>query len=57
MTISQGMHQFSGGMPVVERTSNRYGAGRRMRELKADRHQLRGDAWGVVVVVIMFHGW
>ena len=45
------------GLPVVECSRDANGLGGRMSEFKADRHQLRAGTVGVVVIVIVFHGW
>jgi hypothetical protein len=49
------MQRLGFGLPLVKSSRDANGLGRRMREFKADRHELR--AWSIIVVVIVFHGW
>jgi hypothetical protein len=51
------MQRLGFRLPVVEgsRKANRFG--RWMSELKANGHELEAGVLGVVVVVVMFHGW
>ena len=43
------------GTPVVERSCDANGDGRRMSELEANRHQLEAGASAIVMVCVVFH--
>ena len=49
------MQRLGFGLPVVERARETDGLGGRIRELKANRHDLWAGILGVVVIVIVFH--
>ena len=49
------MHGLGFGVPIVECASDSNGVGCRMREFKANGHELGPGALGVVMVMIMFH--
>ena len=49
------MQSLGFGLPVVESSGDANGGGRRMREFKANGHELGAGVAGVVMVMIVFH--
>src|ERR1700722_5314817 len=55
MTVSQEMHGFGGGLPVVESASDANGGSRRMSKLKANGNECGAGVGEIIVVMIVFH--
>jgi hypothetical protein len=49
------MQRLGFGLPMVESPRDTNGGGRRMREFKANRHELGAGAFYVVVIFVVFH--
>ena len=49
------MQSLGFGLPLIESSRDANGGGRRMREFKANGHELGAGVAGVVMVMIVFH--